>query len=154
MSEIYRNKILRLNVPKFAEHAMGCPQFSQTIGELIAGAHLHQSKEACGRGALALVVAAIIKTSDKQLFVEHKLLVLGAKSKVTGKRGKLCVSDLAILDNSDNSESTSKEEVSGTDLQDNIVLMLVTPPQNQVVVVEYKSKLYETLDRVNISDVM
>ena len=141
-------------MPKFAEHAMGCPQFSQTIGELIAGTHLYQSKEACRRGPLTLVAAVIIKASDKQLFVEHELLVLGAKSKATGKSRKPFVSDLAILDNSDNSESTSEEDVSGADLQDNITLTLVTPPQNQVVVVEYKPKLYKTLDRVNISDVM
>ena len=59
---------------------------------------LIQMKEACGRGALALVAAAII----------NEFPVLGAKSKATGKRGKPCVSDLAILNNNDNSESTSK----------------------------------------------
>ena len=87
------------------------------------------------------MAAAIIKASDKQLFVEHEIPVLGAKSKAKGKRSKPFVSDIAILDNSDNSESTSEEKVSGADLQDNTMLTLVAPPQNPVVV-EYKPKLY------------
>ena len=94
-----------------------------------------QSKKACERGPLALVAAAIIKASEKELFVEHEFAVLGTKSKATGKRGEPFASDLAILDNSDSdSESSSSEgEVSAVD---STMLTLVAPPQNPVIVLE------------------
>ena len=58
------------------------------------------------------------------------------------------------MDGSDSDSESSSDEASGAtaDLQDDGLLALVVPPQQPVVVIEYKPKLYETLNRLDVSD--
>ena len=181
MSEMDGSRILTivfgrsLNVPKFAEYAFHSPKFSstvaqhpsstitsiatsyvQTIKDLISVTHLYRTREACGIGPLSLVAAAVVKASEKDLLVELEFPVLGDKA--IGKRGKRFAADLAIpsysSDSESDSDSSSQGEASASGA-DNTVVTIISPgpPQNPVVVMEYKPKLYETLDRLDISNI-
>ena len=99
---------------------------------------------------------AVVQAADKELCVDHEFPVLGPKAKSTGRRGRPFSADLALVAESDSSSSEEETIVSGATadiVSDECVLAIILPPQRPVIVVEYKPKLYERLELVDVSDV-